>query len=78
MFDNSRHPNGAQAVTTSDTAEVNYCGFYVGGTGDVKIDDAAGNTVTFKACPVGLLVHVGVTRIYATGTTATNIVGLVR
>jgi hypothetical protein len=46
---------------------------YVGGTGDVKIDTAGGQTgVTFKNVPVGFL-DVHATKVYRTGTTATTI-----
>jgi len=68
-------PNGAAAITTSDTAELQLVGLYVGGTGDVKVDDALGNTVTFKAVPVGTTITCRITRVYATLTTATNLVG---
>jgi hypothetical protein len=49
---------------------------YVGGTGNVKVDTAGGETgITFNAVPVGFL-DLHVTRIYKTGTTATNLVAL--
>jgi hypothetical protein len=49
---------------------------YVGGTGDVKVDLVGGETaVTFKTVPVGFL-DVHVTKVYRTGTTATNLVAL--
>jgi hypothetical protein len=48
---------------------------YIGVTGDVKVDMVNGQTVTFKAHPVGYLLA-SVRRVYSTGTTATNILGL--
>lgn len=80
------------AVTPSDTKDVtnstgdaapNYAkALYVGVTGDVAIVAAGdngnsgnGTSVTFKAVPVGWF-PIQVRRIMATGTTATNIVGL--
>lgn len=68
----------AAAVTTSDSADLTTIparALYIGVTGDVKVDMASGATVTFKAAPVGLL-RVEVRRVYATGTTATNILAL--
>jgi hypothetical protein len=52
-----------------------WTGIYVGVAGDVKVDMKSSGTVTFKALPVGLH-KIGVTRVYATGTTATNLLGL--
>ncbi|MBN9534818.1 MAG: hypothetical protein J0H10_15850 [Alphaproteobacteria bacterium] len=69
-------PQGAAAVTASDTAFVDYVGFYVGGTGDVAVQTAKGDTVTFKAMPVGAVIHLHIVKVLSTGTTATNIVGL--
>jgi hypothetical protein len=48
---------------------------YIGVAGDVTLVDLQGTAVLFKAVPVGLL-RVGSVRVNATGTTATNIVGL--
>lgn len=47
---------------------------YVGVSGDVKIDEAGGETgIVYKAVPVGML-DVHATKVYATGTTATNLI----
>lgn len=61
----------------SDTVDfTNYANaLYIGVTGDVKVDLVVGGTVTFKAHPVGYLLA-AVRRLYSTGTTATNILGL--
>ena len=50
---------------------------WVGGTGNVSLVTKAGNTVVFTGVPAGNLLPVGALRVNATGTTATNIVGLV-
>lgn len=50
-------------------------GVYVGVTGDVKVDMEGAGTVTFKAAPVGIL-PIQVTKIYKTGTTATDLLAL--
>lgn len=65
------------AVTPSDSTDFTTypeC-LYIGVTGDVVVDMVGGGTVTFKAHPVGYLLA-SVSRVYSTGTTATNILGL--
>jgi hypothetical protein len=64
------------AVTTSDSVVQNYSALYIGVTGDVTVV-MLGDTVPvlFKAVPVGIL-PVAVSKVMATGTTATIIVGL--
>lgn len=80
-FDTGRLRNpayDAAAVTPNDAADlprVPARGLYVGVSGDVKVDMQGGGTVVFKAVPVGVL-NVRVTRVYATGTAATNILAL--
>lgn len=69
-------PQGAAAVTASDTVFVDFIGLYVGGAGDVAVVTAKGDTVTLKAVPVGTTIWLHVVKVMATGTTATNIVGL--
>lgn len=68
---------GAEAVTPSDTVDLTdpVSALYIGGTGALKVDMANGDTVTFAAVPVGVF-HIAVTRVYSTGTAATNIIGL--
>ncbi len=67
----------AYAVTPNDSADVSKAtrAIYVGVAGDVKVDMAdTGATITFKNAE-GIL-PIRVERIYSTGTTATDIVGL--
>jgi hypothetical protein len=68
----------AVEVVTSNT--VTYTeptrGVYIGTTGNLKVDMVSGGTVTFVSVPAGSLLPVQVERIYATGTTATNIIAL--
>jgi len=75
----------AAAVTPSNTVDIpsitggtsnNGCVLYVGGAGDLKVDTVGGDAVTFVAVPAGSFIPVQVTRVYATGTTATSIVAL--
>jgi hypothetical protein len=69
----------AAAITPSDTTDLTqFTRFlYVGGTGDVTVNMAGtGATILFKAIPVGTVLPIRVSRVLATGTTATNLVAL--
>lgn len=65
----------AAPVTPSDTQDITFMALYVGGTGNVAVITANGQTVTFNAVPVGFFPVAG-TRVMATGTTATNLIAL--
>ena len=71
--------HGAAAVTPNDSADLPSPGaarrLYIGGTGALKVTTVDGDTVTFAAVPVGIF-DVSVSRVWATGTAATNIVAL--
>jgi hypothetical protein len=56
--------------------ETNGCALYVGVAGDVKVKMASGKDVVFTAMPAGSFMPVNVLKVFATGTTATNIVAL--
>lgn len=66
----------AFSVTPSDTAGNQCRAIYVGGAGDVTVITLGGNTVTFKAVPVGTILPIEVSTIKATNTTATLLLGL--
>lgn len=68
----------AEAVTPNDSAYLNYTAraIYVGGTGDVTVEDGNGNAVTFKAVPAGVTLPFVTNRVHATGTSATNLLAL--
>ena len=68
---------GAVSVTPSDTINLTdpVSSLYIGVTGNIKVDMASGETVTFLSVPVGVL-NIAVKKVYATGTTATSIIGL--
>ena len=68
----------ARPITPGDSTPVAFFGFYVGGAGDVVVKSAAGGpsgpNITFKACPVGMIIPLCICRVMA-ATTATNLVG---
>lgn len=68
---------GGAAVTPSDSLTFPSArALYIGVSGDVRVDFAEGGVnILLKAAPAGIL-PVQVTRVYATGTTATDIVRL--
>jgi hypothetical protein len=63
-------PNNGADLPTSARA------LYIGTAGDVKVDMVSGTTLTFTAVPAGVILPVRARRVYATGTTATNIVAI--
>jgi len=68
--------HGAIAVVKSDSTTFPVTrGLYIGGTGDVAVLTADGQTITFSAVPVGIF-PIQVTQVLSTGTTATNIIAL--
>lgn len=66
------------AIVTHDTNELpSYSRqIYCGGAGDIKLITVGGTTLTFKAVPVGTLLPVRAKLVFATGTTATNLVAI--
>ena len=68
----------AIAVTTSDSADLAAFtrGIYVGVGGDVKVTMVCGQVVTFKNLAGGMVHPICAVRIWSTGTTATDIVGV--
>lgn len=68
----------AFAITGNDSTDLTNAtrGIYVGGAGDVKVTMVGSGTVTFAAVPAGSTLPVRAARVFATGTTATNLIGL--
>lgn len=52
------------------------CVLYVGGAGNIKLTTDAGDIVTFVALPVGSFIPVQTSKVFSTGTTATNLIAL--
>lgn len=69
----------AKAITPTDNTQIGpFSALYIGVSGDVTVvmrNDDGTTPVLFKAVPVGRL-DIAVQGVQATGTTATNIVGL--
>ena len=74
--DRTYSATGAKAITPSDTARLAplAVALWIGTEGDVSVETANGDTVTFKG--VQGLLSVQVSRVRNTGTTATDIVAL--
>ena len=69
----------AAAVTPADGADLanSTRALFVGGAGAVKVDMVGGTTgVTLTGVVAGSVLPIRVSRVYSTGTTATNIVAL--
>jgi hypothetical protein len=65
-----------RAVTPSDTEDLpdGVCaGLDIGGGGDVKVTFQNGDVYTFVARPSGSFIPAAIARVWATGTSATNI-----
>ena len=66
-----------EAVTPNDSASiVDVKALYIGTTGDVTIDTPDLTNVIFSNVPAGFIFPVQATKVYLTGTTASNIVAL--
>jgi hypothetical protein len=69
----------AFAITPHNTNALarNTRAIWVGGAGNVKVDMAGGDTgITFSGVAAGTLLPICVIRVYATGTTATLLIGI--
>lgn len=70
---------GCFAIAPSDSAELPFVtkGIYIGGDGDLAVV-ALGNSapVTFRNLLAGTILDVRAKAVFATGTTAANLVGL--
>lgn len=78
-LDVTKPATDAISITPSDSTDLSKAvrGIYVGATGNVKVDMIDGSTVTFTALAAGVIHPLAVSRVYATGTTASNIVGVI-
>lgn len=77
----SRNAAPAEAafdITPHNTNELeNYTrGIYVGTAGALKVDMVSGDTVTFTNIAAGVIHPIRARRVYATGTTASGLIGV--
>jgi hypothetical protein len=63
-------------VASQDGLGNNGCVLYVGNKGNLKVMTVGGDEVTFTNIQDGSFIPVQVLRVFATGTTASNIVAL--
>lgn len=74
----------AKNVVASDSVNVYYntvgdntgCVLYIGTGGDLKVKTASGDDVVFANLADGTFLPVQILRVFATGTTASNIISL--
>lgn len=86
MSDNfSSHSSGLESpatraaeVTPNDSTDLTYTSraLYVGGSGDVTLTTAGGDTVTLVGVPAGTILPIRAARVWATDTDATSIVSI--
>lgn len=71
---------GIVAVTPDDDNDIpansQVRGLYVGSGGDISVVMSDGSTGIFSAVPTGMILPAQITRVLATGTTATDILAL--
>lgn len=65
-------------ITPNNTTDLTRVtrGIYVGTSGDLKVDTADGDTVTFVGLSAGVIHPMRIRRVYATGTDADDIIGV--
>jgi len=64
------------AVTPHDSNANVWEALFVGSAGTLKVTRPGGTTVTFGNVPAGTLLRIQTIVVWATGTSATNIVGM--
>ena len=67
----------AVAITPHDSNAISPTrAIYVGGDGDISVTTTAGDSVVFYSASAGTILPISVALVKATGTTATNLLGL--
>ena len=66
----------AASVTTDDVTANIFNGLFIGTAGNIKVTTHEGSDVTFNNVGNGEFLPIAVKKIFATGTTASNIIGL--
>ena len=67
-----------EAVTPADSVDLTNKarGFYVGGAGNVKVTMFGGTDITFVGMLGGVHYPYAITKVFSTGTTASNIIAM--
>jgi len=67
-----------EPIIPNDSADLSRAtrALYIGQTGDVRFRTTAGDVVTLAGMQGGILYPIRIARVFATGTTATGLVGL--
>ena len=69
----------AVAIVPNNAVDLAFAtrGIYVGGGGDLRVDmQDSGTAITFAGLAAGSILPIRASRVYATGTTATGLIGL--
>lgn len=68
--------DGAFVITPSDLEDLNVYarGIYISTAGDVAVDMANGDTVTFSNLAVGVVHSLRIRKVYSTGTTISGVI----
>jgi hypothetical protein len=78
MADLSDPADHAEALTPSDTTTLGETpsALWIGGGGDLRVTMMGGAVITYAAVPDGTWMPIRVRRVWSTGTTASDIVGV--
>lgn len=67
----------AKTVVPADADMATQCrSIYVGGTGNIQVTTVGGDVAVFQNVPAGTVLPVQAKRIWATNTTATNMIAM--
>jgi len=69
-------PSNTSTIPSLSGGDNNGCVIYVGSAGTLRVQTAGGDDVTFNGVLAGSFLPVQVTRVFVTGTSATNIIAL--
>ena len=73
------HPaTRASALSSSDVADLAEAprALYVGGAGNIRVTMLDGGEATFLSVPAGSIIPIRISKLWATSTTATAVMGL--
>lgn len=70
--------DGAEVVVPDDVSDLTNVSraLYVGGAGDIAVEMANGDTVTFVGVLAGTVLPIRINRVNSTNTTATNMIAI--